>query len=67
MKSMEWTNDARTELQMRQVERHEDRRYHEQMARDHDLGALPKVGETVWHVATLRDQGCTTESPRARP
>ena len=39
---MEWTNDARTELQMRQVERHEDGRYHEQMARDHDLGALSR-------------------------
>ncbi len=63
---MEWTNDARTALHVRQVERHEDGRYHEQMARDHDLGALPKIGETVWHVATLRDQGVAQLSRRGR-
>jgi hypothetical protein len=56
MESMEWTNNARSELQVRQVERHEEARYHDQMARHHYLGALPKIGQTVWYVATWRDQ-----------
>ena len=56
MESVEWTSHALSELQVRQVERHEEGRYQEQMARHHDLGALPKIGETVWYVATWRDQ-----------
>ena len=27
------------------------------MAQHHYLGALPKIGETVWYVATWREQG----------
>ncbi len=30
--------------------------YQEQMARHHYLGALPKIGETVWYVATWREE-----------
>ncbi|WP_169070161.1 ISAs1 family transposase [Candidatus Accumulibacter contiguus] len=38
------------------VERSEEERYQEQMARHHYLGALAKIGETVWYVATWREQ-----------
>ena len=56
MESAEWTSDALFALHVRPVERHEDARYQEQMARHHYLGALPKIGETVWYVALWRDQ-----------
>jgi hypothetical protein len=39
-------------LQVRPVERSEEGRYQDQMARHHYLGALPKIGETLWYVAT---------------
>ena len=45
-----------SELQVRPVERSEERRYQEQMARHHYLGALPKIGETLWYVATWREE-----------
>jgi hypothetical protein len=51
MESTEWTSHALSELHVRPVERYEEGRYQEQMARHHDLGALPKIGETVWYVA----------------
>ena len=41
---------------MRPVERSEEARYQEQMAHHHYLGELPKIGETVWYVATWRDE-----------
>ena len=44
------------ELHVRPVERHEEGRYQAQMAQHHYLGALPKIGETVWYIATWRDQ-----------
>jgi len=56
MESAEWTSDALFELHVQPVERHEEARDQEQLARHHDLGALPKIGETVWYVATWRDQ-----------
>jgi len=34
------------------VERDEEARYQELGARHHYLGALPKIGETIWYVAT---------------
>ena len=52
MESAEWTSDALFSLHVRPVERHEEVRYQEQMTRHHYLGALPKIGETVWYVAT---------------
>ncbi len=45
-----------SELRVRPVERVEEGRYQTQMAGHHYLGALPKIGETVWYVATWRDQ-----------
>ncbi len=56
MESAKFTSEALSELQVRLVERHEEGRYQEQMAQHHYLGALPKIGETVWYVATWRDQ-----------
>jgi hypothetical protein len=47
MESADWTSHVLSELHVRPVERHEEARYQEPMARHHDLGALPKIGETV--------------------
>lgn len=43
------------ELHVRPVERDEEARYQEQMAQHHYLGALRKIGETLWYVATWRE------------
>lgn len=43
-----------SEIRVRPVERHEERWYQAQMAAHHYLGELPKIGETVWYVATWR-------------
>jgi GNAT superfamily N-acetyltransferase len=56
MESTEFTSEAFSEIQVRPVERSEETRYQEQMARQHYLGALPKIGETLWYVATWREQ-----------
>ena len=56
MESAKFTSEALSEVQVRPVERSEEERYQEQMARHHYLGALPKIGETVWYVATWREQ-----------
>lgn len=45
-----------SELRVRPVERHEELRYKAQMAQHHYLGDLVKIGETLWYVATWRDQ-----------
>ena len=52
MESADWASEALFARHVRLVERHEEARYQEQMARTHYLGALPKMGETVWYVAT---------------
>ena len=44
------------EIRVRPVEQGEEARYQEQMARHHYLGALAKIGETVWYVAIWREQ-----------
>ncbi|TAL92128.1 MAG: DUF4338 domain-containing protein [Rhodanobacter sp.] len=44
------------EIIVRPVERDEESRYQAQMAAQHYLGALPKIGETLWYVATWRGQ-----------
>jgi hypothetical protein len=56
MESEKFISEAISELQVRPVERNEERRYQEQMAQHHYLGELPKIGETVWYVATWREQ-----------
>ena len=56
MESSKITNEALSELKVRPVERSEEAHYQEQMARHHYLGELPKIGETVWYIATWRDQ-----------
>ena len=55
MEAAEFTSEVLSELQVRPVERDEKARYQEQMARHHYLGALAKIGETVWYVATWRE------------
>ena len=56
MESAEFTSEALSELQVRTVERSEEARYQDQMARHHYLGDLPKIGETLWYIATWREQ-----------
>jgi hypothetical protein len=56
VKSTEGMSEVLSELQVRPVERSEEARFQEQMARHHYLGALQKIGETVWYVATWREQ-----------
>lgn len=45
-----------SELILRPVTRSEQARYQAQMAQHHYLGDLPKIGETLWYVATWREQ-----------
>jgi hypothetical protein len=56
MESAELTNVKLSALQVRPVERSEEARYQNLMARHHCLAELPKIGETIWYVATWRDQ-----------
>ncbi len=54
MELAEFSKEALAEIRVRPVERSEETRYQEQMARYHYLGALGKIGETVWYVATFQ-------------
>ena len=56
MECVDGTKAALRELQVRPVERSEEGQYQEQMGRYHYLGALRKISETVWYVATWREQ-----------
>ena len=56
MESTKHLAEVLSELRVRPVERSEEGRYREEMARHHDLGDLAKIGETIWYVATWRDQ-----------
>jgi hypothetical protein len=40
------------DIQVRPVERAEEARYQQLMQAHHYLGALPKISETLWYVAT---------------
>lgn len=44
------------EIEVRRVHREEERRFRELMQAHHYLGALPKIGETLWYVATWLGQ-----------
>jgi hypothetical protein len=56
MELTEFTSAALKEILVRPVQRSEEARYQEQMARHHYLGALAKIGQTIWYVATWREQ-----------
>ncbi len=56
MELAEFTNEALMDIRVRPVERSEEGRYQEKMARHHYLGALAKIGETAWYVAIWREQ-----------
>jgi hypothetical protein len=43
-------------VQVRPVQRNEEVRHHELMATHHYLGFLPKIGQTLWYVATYQEQ-----------
>ncbi len=44
------------QILIRPVKRSEESRYQELMQAHHYLGALPKIGETIWYIATLREE-----------
>jgi hypothetical protein len=44
------------ELRVRPVERSEEQRHQELMQAYHYLGSLPKIGETLWYVATYHGE-----------
>lgn len=52
MKPTLLTPPVLSEIIVRPVEAHEESRYQAQMAAYHYLGKLPKIGETVWYVAS---------------
>jgi hypothetical protein len=43
------------EVIVRPVFRSEELKFQKLMAEHHYLGALPKIGETIWYVATWQD------------
>src|SRR5256884_532744 len=45
-----------SEMVVRLVRSDEQRRYQQLMRAHHYLGYLPKIGETLWYVATWREQ-----------
>jgi hypothetical protein len=53
---MEFGKEGLREIRVRPVERSEETQYQQQMARHHYLGALGKIGETIWYVAIWRGQ-----------
>ena len=52
MKPQDRATDVLAALHVRPLERREEGRDQQQMAAPHSLGALPKIGETIWYVAT---------------
>jgi len=56
MERTESTSQELSEIEVRPVERSEEERYQEQMRRHHYLGALGKISETLWYVATWRGE-----------
>jgi Domain of unknown function (DUF4338)/DDE_Tnp_1-associated len=45
-----------SQVSVQPVERAQEARYQELLAREHYLGALPKIGETLWYVASFRGE-----------
>lgn len=44
------------EIEVRLVQREEQPRFQQLMQAHHHLGALPKIGETLWYVASYREE-----------
>ena len=56
MDTATFSGTSLAELCVRPIEHSEEARYQAQMAQHHYRGALPKIGESLWYVATWRDQ-----------
>ncbi|MHB8116819.1 MAG: hypothetical protein ACYC45_07320 [Acidithiobacillus ferriphilus] len=56
MESTKSFNQILADIRVRPIERGEEARYQALMAEHHYLGALPKIGETLWYVAMWQDQ-----------
>jgi hypothetical protein len=55
------------EIRVRPVERSEEPSYLGLMQAHHYLGALPKIGETIWYVATYHGHWVALLSFSPRP
>jgi hypothetical protein len=44
------------EVLVRPIKSFEENRFQELMQEHHYLGALPKISETIWYIATFNDQ-----------
>src|SRR5881396_88564 len=56
MELAEFSKETLADIQVRPIERSEETQYQQQMARHHYLGALGKIGQTLWYVAIWREQ-----------
>jgi len=56
METIKSFNPLLADIQVRPIQRSEEARYQALMAAHHYLGAVPKIGETLWYVATWQDQ-----------
>lgn len=56
MNSTIFQGQSLSEILLHPVTRSEEARYQVQMAQHHYLGDLPKIGETLWYIATWRGQ-----------
>lgn len=56
MNSKKFVSQVLSELHVRPIERGEEGRYRDLMARHHYLGNLNKIGETIWYIAIWQDQ-----------
>jgi hypothetical protein len=45
-----------SEVVVRRIAACEEQRYRQEMDKHHYLGSLPKIGETLWYVALMREQ-----------
>ncbi|MDA8114433.1 MAG: hypothetical protein ACYC2J_07500 [Acidithiobacillus ferrooxidans] len=56
METVKSFNSPLASIQVRPIKRSEEARYQALMAAHHYLGAVPRIGETLWYVATWQDQ-----------
>jgi hypothetical protein len=56
METVKSFNSPLASIQVSPIQRSEEARYQSLMAAHHYLGAVPKIGETLWYVATWQDQ-----------
>ena len=56
MESSDTPSEVLREVVVRPIEPSETARYQAHLSSHHSLGALPRIGDSVWYVATWRDE-----------